>query len=243
MIIYLNMLKGILYGLLSCFGKSLLSLFFPRVCCVCGEYLSGNEELVCVKCLCELPKTNYHLYKDNPVAYMFYGRVNIHAAASYFHFVKSSKYSRMMYRFKYEGMKEIGVALGKYFGRNLAESHLFSDVDIIVPVPLHRKKLRERGYNQSECIARGMSASMGVCVACDNLIRKEFTPTQTRKSRTDRWDNVKGKFIVVDPVAFTNRHILLVDDVITTGATIEACAAELLKIQGVTVSIATLAKA
>jgi len=231
------------HGLIYLYLESFFSLFFPRVCCVCGGHLSDNEELICVKCMCELPKTNYHLYKDNPVAFVFYGRVTIEAATSYFHFVKSSKYSSMMYKFKYEGNKDIGVVLGRYFGKNLSESLLFSDVDIIVPVPLHRRRLRERGYNQSECIAKGMSYSMKKDVVCHNLVRNEFTPTQTRKSRIDRWDNVKGKFFVVDPVAFTNKHILLVDDVITTGATLEACAVELLKVQGVRVSIATLAKA
>lgn len=229
--------------LLNRYWDSLFSLFFPRLCVVCGSHLFNNEEVICVECLCDLPKTNYHLYKDNPVAYVFYGRVNIYAATSYFHFVKSSKYSRMMYLFKYQGNKQIGVVLGRYFGKDLVESSLFSDVDLIVPVPLHRKKLRERGYNQSECIAEGMSVTMQVKVVSDNLLRKEYTTTQTRKSRIDRWNNVKGKFYVVDPVVFTNKHILLVDDVVTTGATLEACATELLKIQGVRVSIATLAKA
>lgn len=196
-----------------------------------------------MSCMSELPRTNYHLYKENPLAFIFYGRVKIHAATSYFHFVKSSKYSSMMYRFKYKGDRQIGFVLGKYFGRSLLESPLFSGVDIIVPVPLHRRKLRKRGYNQSEYIARGLSFSMKKEVVCNSLVRNEFTPTQTRKSRIDRWDNVRGKFCVADPVVFINKHILLVDDVITTGATLEACAEELLKIHGVRVSIATLAKA
>lgn len=243
MFIYLNMLTKELHGLICRYWESFYTLFFPATCCVCGGHLSNNEELICVKCLCDLPKTNYHIYKNNPVAKVFYGRVNIQAATSFFHFVKSSKYSGMMYKFKYKGDKEVGILLGRYFGRNIMESPLFSDIDIIVPVPLHRKKLRIRGYNQSECIARGMSCSMKKEVVCENLIRNEFTPTQTRKSRIDRWINVKGKFRVLDPVAIANKHILLVDDVITTGATLEACAEELLKIEGVRVSVATLAKA
>lgn len=230
-------------GLIYSYWESFYALFFPATCCVCGGHLSNNEELICIRCLYELPKTNYHIYKENPVATVFYGRVNIQAATSFFHFVKSSKYSSMMYKFKYKGNKEIGIVLGRYFGRNIMDSPFFSDIDIIVPVPLHRKKLKIRGYNQSECIARGMSLSMKKEVVCDSLIRNEFTPTQTRKSRIDRWMNVKGKFRVVNPLVIANKHILLVDDVITTGATLEACAEELLKIEGVRVSIATLAKA
>lgn len=229
-------------GICTC-CNAFVSLFFPGVCIVCGGHLSDNEELICVKCMFELPKTNYHLYKDNPVAYVFYGRVPIQAATSYFHFVKSSKYSKMMYLFKYEGYSDIGFVLGSYFGKNLTESPLFDDIDIVVPVPLHRRKLLKRGYNQSECIAKGIACSMEKDMVCGNLIRNEFTPTQTRKSRIGRWENVKGKFSVLNPVAFTNKHILLVDDVITTGATLEACAVELLKVEGVRVSVATLAKA
>lgn len=243
MFIYLNMLMRGIHGLICRYWESFYTLFFPPACCVCGGHLSNNEELICVKCLCDLPKTNYHIYKNNPVEKVFHGRVNIQAATSFFHFVKSSKYSNMMYKFKYMGNKDIGMLLGRYFGRDIMGSSLFSDIDIIVPVPLHGKKLRIRGYNQSECIARGMSCSMKKDVVCNNLVRNEFTSTQTRKSRIDRWMNVKGKFRVVDPLAIASKHILLVDDVITTGATLEACAVELLKVPGVKVSIATLAKA
>lgn len=199
--------------------------------------------MMCIKCYCELPRTNYHIYKDNPVAKVFYGRVNIESATSFFHFVKNSKYSKMMYRFKYEGHKEIGEFLGCRFGVCLRESDFFSGIDIIIPVPLHKRKFRKRGFNQSECIARGISKSMDRKVVCDNLIRKEFTKTQTRKSRIDRWANVSGKFRVLEPGNIEGKHILLVDDVLTTGATLEACAQELLKVQGVRVSAVTLAKA
>lgn len=237
------MLTKRLGAILKLYWESFFALFFPNYCCACGKYISNNEGLLCIKCFCELPKTNYHTYKDNPVAKIFWGRVEIQAATSYMHFVKGSKYSRMMYLFKYEGQKQVGVQLGRFFGADLYDSWLFKDVDIIIPVPLHKRKQRKRGFNQSECIARGLSKSMHREVVCDNLVRNEFTKTQTRKSRIDRWKNVSGKFRVKSPGALKDMHILLVDDVVTTGATIEACAQELLKVQGVRVSVVTLAKA
>ncbi len=227
----------------SLYWKSFVSLIFPKTCCACGKVISISENVLCIKCYSELPRTNYHIYKENPVANVFYGRVKLEAATSFIHFIKDSKYSKLMYKFKYEGYKEIGELLGIYFGLNLRESDFFSDIDIIVPVPLHKIKLRNRGYNQSEYIARGISKSMNKNVVCDNLIRSKFTKTQTKMSRIDRWVNVSEKFKVLEPKDFEHKHILLVDDVITTGATIEACAQELLNINGVKVSVVSLAKA
>lgn len=212
-------------------------------CVLCGDSVHNNKDCICANCINELPKTNFHLSRDNPVASVFYGRVNIYAATSYFYFVKSGKYSDILYKFKYLGYRYIGYCLGKSFGNDLALSPLFRGVDVIVPVPLHKKKKRLRGYNQSEYIAAGLAESMAKPLSKDNLVRKEFTVTQTTKSRVNRLDNVRGAFKVVNPNKFADKHILLVDDVITTGATMEACAEELLKIEGTMVSVASLAKA
>ena len=219
----------------------LLGLFYPDLCITCGERLLSHEKYVCLSCWHDLPKTNFHLDAENKVAQLFWGRVHIEYATSFFSYRKGSRYQQLIHYTKYKGLKELGFEVGRRFGFDLNESGIFQSVDWIVPVPLHPKKQKKRGYNQSEWIARGLAEAMQKQVSVDHLFRKTHTATQTRKNRFERWQNVEGIFDVTQPADFENKHILLVDDVVTTGSTLEACVFPLLKIKNARVSIATLA--
>ena len=221
--------------------ESFVELFFPRICLVCSNNLLGQEELVCLHCLHELPRTNFHLEERNPVAELFYGRVKIEYATAFFVFSKGSRYQKLIHSLKYKGMNEIGVLLGRYFGADLLDSPYFSDIDVVCPVPLHPKKEKKRGYNQSEFIARGIAERMDKKLSVNNLIRKTYTDSQTRKGRYERWENVEGIFELSIPEEFEGKHILLIDDVVTTGSTLEACVTAIMAAtKNTKVSIATL---
>ena len=218
------------------------NLFFPNLCVVCNNHLVNQEELICTKCLYNLPKTNFHKDFENPVSQLFWGRTKIEYATSFFFFNKGSKYQGMMHKFKYHGNKEIGYVLGRYFGSQIKDS-VFNDVDVIIPVPLHKSKFKKRGYNQSEWIGKGLSDSMKKPLDVKSLIRNIATETQTRKSRFDRWKNVENIFKISDLKQLEGKHVLIIDDVVTTGSTLEACINAVLEIKDTKVSIATLAVA
>ncbi|MDK2977460.1 MAG: hypothetical protein PWP52_174 [Bacteroidales bacterium] len=222
--------------------KDFFNLIYPNLCVVCNNHLVSQEKFICTSCLYNLPKTNFHHDIENPVSQLFWGRTKIEYATAFYFYHKGSKYQKMMHKFKYHGCKEIGFILGRYFGSQLKDS-VFNQVDLIVPVPLHKSKLKKRGYNQSEFIARGLSESLEKEVDTQTLIRTVATTTQTRKSRFDRWENVEKIFDIKEPERFRNKHILLVDDVVTTGSTLEACANTVLEAPDTKVSIATLAVA
>lgn len=223
--------------------KDSISLVFPMLCAACTNSLYKGEEHICTKCLYELPKTNYHLNPDNPVARLLWGRVDAHKATSYFQFVKGGKVKELIHQFKYKGQKEVGVTVGKHFAHELKETAWLDKIDAIVPVPLHAAKLKKRGYNQSEYFAKGISEVSKIPVINDALVRVTATETQTRRSRYLRWKNVESIFKIKDTQLIKGKSILLVDDVITTGATVEACAQRMLEIEGVKVSVATIAYA
>ena len=218
---------------------SLVHLFFPSACMACGETLMDQEKYLCTNCFHDIPLTNFHRHSENPVAELFWGRVYLECATSLFFYSKGSRYQKMMFKFKYHGYKEVGFELGNYLGSYLNQS-AFNDVDIIVPVPLHRKKMKKRGYNQSTWIAMGIARAMQKPVNTSNLIRKTHSSTQTNKSRIERWMNVESIFDVQHSTEFQGKHILLVDDVVTTGATLEACAQKIKAIPDTKVSVATL---
>lgn len=218
----------------------LLGLFYPELCVTCGERLISQEKYICMKCWFDLPVNNFHEEPENKVAQLFWGRVQIENAASFFNYRKGSRYQKLIHFIKYKGLKELGYETGLKYGNVLADSEAFREVDVIVPVPLHPRKQRKRGYNQSEWIARGLAESMDKPLSAGNLYRKMHTSTQTRKNRFERWQNVEGIFGVKSPDEFLGKHVLLVDDVITTGSTLEASAFQLLKINDARVSIATL---
>lgn len=223
--------------------SSFLRLFYPKVCSVCGADLVEGEEVFCISCLYKIPLTRFWNDKENPVAKIFWGRVNIENACAYFFFAKGSKYRPLLHKLKYKGEKEIGTALGLQFGQALKKSELYSSIDFVVPVPLHPKKLRIRGYNQAEAIADGIATGLGTKLSITHLLRTEFTETQTRKTRAERVKNVAEAFAVANKSEIEGKHLLLVDDVVTTGATLEACAAKLLEVENCKVSIAALAYA
>ena len=221
----------------------LTELLFPRLCVVCGDKLIEQENWICLHCLHHIPRTNFHLEPDNRVSQLFYGRVEIEHATSFFYFSKGSKYQSLLHNLKYKGMKELGEEIGKHFGIDLMQSPQFSSVDVICPVPLHPQKEKKRGYNQSWWIASGIAQQMQKELSDDNLKRITATETQTRKARFERWQNVEGIFELFHPEKFSGKHVLLVDDVVTTGSTLEACAQAILSKTKAKVSIATLATA
>ena len=227
------------------FLKSLLAdtfhLFYPHICLGCGSDILQQDKLICIKCTAALPHTNFAQHANNPVEKMFWGRIALTAAHSEFYFSKDSVIQRLIHQFKYKGHKEIGVYVGKLYGAELREEPLYSDIDTVIPVPLHCSKLRSRGFNQSEQIAMGLCSSLPAELNVHALYRTFASETQTKKSRFNRWQNVKEIFALRDEEKLQGKHILLVDDVITTGATIEACAAMLLKIPEVKLSVVAMA--
>jgi ComF family protein len=188
-------------------------------------------------------KTHYHNHLDNPVEKIFWGRVKIERATSFFLFVKGSPYQNMLHQLKYKGRQDLGIYLGELFGRDLTEQESFRHFDLIIPVPLHPDKEKKRGYNQSRLIAQGISNILKVPVDTEVLNRKTFTQTQTKKSRYERWENVEDVFEIQTDKNIAGKHILLVDDVLTTGATLEGCSQTLLKASDVKISVVTLAYA
>ena len=220
-----------------------VSLLFPELCAACRESLVANEHLICTGCLYGLPFTNFHLQPDNIVARQFWGKIPLEAAYAMCYFTKGGKIQNLMHQFKYKGIKEIGNLLGSLAGDQLIKSETFTTVDMIVPVPLHKKRMRQRGYNQSACFAEGLAQKLNATVEVDNLVRVIATETQTHRSRFARFENMQEVFVVNDPGRLTGKHILLVDDIVTTGSTLEACGAQLLKVPGLKLSIATIAYA
>lgn len=219
----------------------LVSLFYPRLCKACGFSLFLNEEVLCTRCNHSLPLTNFHRYEETAADRVFYGRIKIHAAAARYYFRRGSKIQQLMHLLKYKGNKEIGIYIGRQYAYDLKLSARFSDVDLIVPVPLHPARLKKRGYNQAAVFAYGLAEGMKIPVVEHVLVRELASETQTRKSRLNRWENVKSIFAVYHTHTLENKHVLLVDDVITTGATLEACAQMLSDIPGIRISIAAIA--
>jgi ComF family protein len=220
-----------------------VSLLFPELCPACQASLVANEYIICSDCRYNLPYTNFHLQADNIVAQQFYGKLKIEAAYALYYFTKGGKVQNLMHHFKYKGMQGIGNLLGNIAGTQLTQNSIFNTVDLIIPVPLHKKRLRERGYNQSTRFAEGLAEKLNAVVEHDNLQRRIATATQTHKSRFARFENMQDVFMIKHPEKLVDKHVLLVDDIVTTGSTLEACGIELLKIPGLTLSIATIAYA
>ncbi|MCX6301135.1 MAG: ComF family protein [Bacteroidia bacterium] len=220
-----------------------ISLLFPRLCYACGNHLSRNENLICTECYILIPRTGYHLEPDNPVEKLFWGRCRIEKAAAFSFYNKGSRIRNLIHNLKYKGIRDVGYELGRIYGETLKNSDFTDDIDIIIPVPLHPSKKRIRGFNQSDIISQGLSEATGLPIDKLLLSRITVSSTQTKKSRYERWTNVEGIFSVADVANLRGKHVLLVDDVITTGSTIESCATELLKTEGVRVSVVALAVA
>jgi ComF family protein len=222
-------------------GSDLLGLLFPELCNGCGDNLNRGEQEICVKCLYDLPYTDYHLYQENRVAKQFWGRLTFHAAMAMLYFKKGTKVQNLIHNLKYNGKTEVGTKFGHLMAERINRSELFKDIDLIIPVPLHHKRQRIRGYNQSEYIANGIAEVLNIPVSTSHLTRTKVTSTQTKKTRYYRFENMQTVFNVAHPEQIKNLHVLLIDDVITTGATLEACGIALLNCGIKKLSIAAVA--
>ena len=223
--------------------NSTLHLFYPHVCTGCGSDLLQEDNLLCLKCIHNLPHTNFAELANNQIEKDFWGRISLSAAYSQFYFSKEFLIQHLIHQLKYKGDTKIGFYLGEIMGKTLLNSSRFSSVEALIPLPLYADKEHKRGYNQAAVICNGMSAVMGIPVVNSAVIRQHATETQTRKHRTERWENVKSSFKVAKPGQLSGKHLLLVDDVVTTGATLEACGNAILQTENVKLSIATLAYA
>ncbi|PWG80995.1 ComF family protein [Pararcticibacter amylolyticus] len=217
------------------------SLFFPEVCGCCGGKLIRGEKIICTTCRFDLPYTNFHRDKDNALARQFQGHFNLGFAIACFYFRQDSKVQSLIHQLKYRDRPETGLWLGRHYGNRIKEYIRMDLPELIIPVPLHKKRQKQRGYNQSECIAQGLSEITGIPVDITVLQRSSYTDTQTRKSRFQRFENMKDVFSVHEAGKVAEKHVLIVDDVITTGATIEACALKLFESGAAKVSISSVA--
>lgn len=217
------------------------SLFYPRTCAACGGDGLDDGQMICWGCINQLPLTGFEKQPDNLVAELFAGRMQVQSATAFLFFGKESLVQHLIYRLKYKGNIELGILLGNMMGKAMVDAGWHHTMDAIVPLPLNRKKEAKRGFNQAEILAKGIGQAMGKPVEPVAVIRSKFTETQTRKSRAQRWDNVAEVFDLLQNHSLDNKHVLLVDDVVTTGATLEACGQVLLKTPGLKLSIATLA--
>ena len=220
--------------------NGLAHLFFPNVCVVCERELLSGEEGACLDCLYKLPKTHNFKEPDNKAEKLMAGRIPFERIASFCAYSKGGTLPPLIHHLKYRYGKNIGLLLGRMFGKDLLGSDFLAPLEMIVPVPLHPKREKKRGYNQAEIIAAGLSEITGLVVSAGNLLRVVYNPTQTKRTKTQRWENVRDIFKVADTRLFEGKHLLLVDDVITTGSTLEACGMALQACKGVKISIATL---
>ena len=221
--------------------KNLLNLFFPQICRACNTHLSDNELKICTKCRHQLPLTNFHDDSENAVHKILYGRVKLECATALLHFSKKGLVQQLMHNLKYRGHEDIGQFLGEWLGEELKSIPSYSSIDVVIPVPLHKSKLKSRGYNQVEkfgvAIAKALDAEYNTSI----LIKTMNTKTQVFKDRLKRNTNIESNFEVVNGIAIRDMHVLLVDDIITTGATIENCSNKLIEIDGIKLSLATMA--
>jgi ComF family protein len=220
---------------------SLLHLFYPHTCAGCGNNRLQPQQVICAGCMARLPHTGFINHAGNPVEKLFYGRLPLQAAGSAFYFTRPSLLQNVLIELKYHQHQQAGIWLGRLLGHQLLASERFSHIDTVVPVPLHRKKERQRGYNQAGLLAAGIAAVCQLQVVTTAVARQAFTGTQTHKGRADRLENLENAFTLVQPTALQHRHVLLVDDVLTTGATLESCGRAILQASPATLSIATVA--
>lgn len=218
--------------------RRLLDLIAPRPCVICGRRLAPDTEVLCPSCQLHLPRTGFHLSPlDNPMARLFWGIIPVERVAAYIYYSPGSEVAKMVYDLKYHDRPDIGEALGRMMATELLPSGFFDGIDRLVPLPLAPKRERQRGYNQSRQLAIGISEKTGLPVSDDLVCRTTFSGSQTQLSRRDRQDNVANVFQLRDDADLSGRHVLLIDDIVTTGATVVACARELLKVDGVRISV------
>lgn len=222
-------------------ATDIIALLFPELCNACGTHLYYGEKEICTKCLYDLPYTDYHLHAENRVAKQLWGRLPCNAAMAMLYFKKGTKVQNLIHSLKYKDQVEVGIRLGNLLGERLKLSNQYAGIDLVIPVPLHQKKERLRGYNQSKYIADGVAEALQISVSTGHLLRDKSTESQTKKARYTRYENMQAVFNINNPQDLKGKHILLVDDVITTGATLEACGTSLLNSGVQKLSIAAVA--
>ena len=220
--------------------EGLLHLFYPHLCEGCSKPLAGNEQVLCIGCAAQLPETNSYNIPDNEAAQRFAGRIPFAHAASLAYFTEDGLLQHLLHGLKYEGKQQTGLYLGQLLGNRLKDTDWAKNIDMIIPVPLHPAKLAKRGFNQSMLIADGLAKAMGKPANDHLLVRTRNTESQTKKTRTERVDNMSGAFLVPKPELLAGKHILLCDDVLTTGSTMEACALALLAEKSIKISVVTI---
>lgn len=221
--------------------KNLLNLFFPKICGACGSQLSDNEVQICTNCRHQLPLTNFHDDVNNAVHKRLYGRVKLQHATALLHFSKKGIVQELMHNLKYRGQESIGQFLGEWLGEELSQIEDYKSVDVVIPVPLHKTKLKSRGYNQVNKFGMALAKALEADYNTSILVKTTNTKTQVFKDRIKRNTNEMSNFMISNSTLLEQKHILLVDDIITTGATVEDCANRLLEINGITLSLATMA--
>ncbi len=222
-------------------GHDLAGLFIPRRCGGCDKGLMHFEHCLCMACEHDLPRTRFHEDPDNRVEQLFRGKVQLTAASAFLLFTPTGMVQQMLHRLKYHHDRQLGLHMGRLMGEDLANSLRFSSVDALLPVPLHPRKEHMRGYNQSQVLVDGMRQRWPVESIGKGLVRVIRTPSQTRRSRLDRWLNVKEAFHLPRPEDLRGRHVLIVDDVVTTGATLEGCVKALSAVPEIRISVFTAA--
>jgi ComF family protein len=222
-------------------ASSVRHLFYPHTCRCCYREISNREQFICFNCLTELPFTDFASLENNPAEKIFYGRASIAAAMSLLYFTPASMVQHLIHQVKYKGQEKLAVYLGKLMGRDLLNSPRFPGLDLILPLPLFKNREKQRGYNQAALLGRGISEVLGIPILENTLKRVRSSPTQTKKSREERWQNVEGLFSIRNPAELKNKSILLVDDVVTTGATLDACSSAILEIKDTRLYVCTLA--
>lgn len=223
--------------------KSIINLFFPPVCAGCHSFLISNENVICTTCRHNIPLTNHHLNPENEAFKKFYGRIPVEYTSALLYFHKKGIVQELIHNLKYKGQEEIGTLLGEWYAEDLKNSTILQSVDEIIPVPLHKRKLRERGYNQVTNFGQTLSSGLNISYNPNLLVRNVYSKTQSKKNLLNRSEGIDTVFDVSFSEKDHNKHFLLIDDVLTTGSTLEACSHALLKIPGAKISIVCMAMA
>ncbi len=225
--------------MLTAIRNSLIHLLFPHLCDGCGSDLVARDSSLCLKCIASLPVTGFEQHAGNPVEKKFYGRLPLEHGAAHCYFGKDSLIQELVHQVKYRSNRQLGIQLGSLMGEAIKKAGRF-DADLIIPLPLFSDRERKRGYNQAMLLCEGLATHLKIPIVDKVILRPSYTETQTKKGRMERWKNMEGKFVLTNPSAISGKHILLVDDVITTGATLEACGTEILNAGQVKLSLAAL---
>lgn len=220
----------------------LAKLFFPTICISCAQPLNAVEDAICIDCLINLPRTNYHRLESNPVSNKFKGRLDLADASSFLYFARGNSARALVHQLKYNGRQDIGKRLGTLYAKDLMNEG-YRAPDVIIPLPLHPSKKRIRGFNQCTSIAQGLNKYLGAEIGSDVVKRVSNNATQTKKGRFERWENVERIFLISKPERIFGKHVLLIDDVVTTGSTLEACGRRILEAGASKLSFLTLASA